>query len=237
MRTGDEQVTDRTHGGRQTAATSGPGRSLPKTGVRAVLTIPNLLSLLRLAGVPFFLWLVLGPSADGWAVLVLAVAGATDWLDGQIARRTGQITELGKVLDPIADRLYILAVLFGLAFREIIPWWLAVGIPLRDALLLVGMIPLLRRHGYGPLPVHFLGKVATFSLMYAFPLLFLGDGEGTWALLANVVGWAFAIWGTALYWWAGILYAVQAGRLIVSARAASGSEGTASQVDETGGRR
>lgn len=176
--------------------------------------IPNLLSLLRLAGVPLFLWLVLGPREDGWAIVVLGLAGVTDWLDGQFARRFNQVSELGKVLDPVADRLYILAVLFGLAARDVIPIWLAVLIPLRDLILLVGLIPWLRRHGYGPLPVHFLGKAGTFCLMYAFPLLFLGDGESVFATAATVVGWAFAVWGTGLYWWAGVLYAYQARQLL-----------------------
>jgi cardiolipin synthase len=179
-----------------------------------LLMVPNLLSLLRLAGVPLFLWLVLGPREDGWAIIVLGLSGITDWLDGQFARRFNQESELGKLLDPVADRLYILAVLFGLAVREVIPVWLAVIIPLRDLILLVGLIPLLRRNGYGPLPVHFLGKAGTFCLMYAFPLLFLGGGASTLATAATVVGWAFAVWGTGLYWWAGVLYGFQAWQLV-----------------------
>jgi cardiolipin synthase len=173
-----------------------------------VWTLPNLLSLLRLAGVGVFLWLVLGPEADGWALAVLAVSGVTDFLDGYLARRLGQTSRLGQVLDPVADRLYILAVVVGLALRDVIPWWAAVALPLRDVLLW-GLVPLLRTRGYSALPVHFLGKAATFNLLYAFPLLLLGDGDGTVAVLAKVFGWAFAIWGIALYWWAGILYAWQ----------------------------
>jgi cardiolipin synthase len=173
-----------------------------------VWTVPNLLSMLRLAGVPAFLWLVLGPEADGWALVLLAGMGVTDFLDGYLARRLGQTSALGQVLDPVADRLYILAVVVGLALREVIPWWVAVSLPLRDVLLW-GLVPLLRTRGYSALPVHFLGKAATFNLLYAFPLLLLGDGDGTVATLANVFGWAFAIWGIGLYWWAGILYAWQ----------------------------
>jgi cardiolipin synthase len=171
-----------------------------------VWTLPNLLSMVRLAGVPLFLWLVLGPEADLLALGVLMLSGVTDFLDGYLARRLGQTSELGKVLDPVADRLYILAVVVGLALRDIVPWWVALSLPLRD-LLLWGLVPLLRTRGYSALPVHFLGKAATFNLLYAFPLLLLGDGEGTVATLAEVFGWAFAIWGIALYWWAGILYA------------------------------
>ncbi|HSJ22231.1 MAG TPA: CDP-alcohol phosphatidyltransferase family protein [Nocardioidaceae bacterium] len=178
-----------------------------------VVTIPNALSILRLAGVPLFLWLVLGPQADGLALVVLLVSGITDWLDGFLARRLNQASQLGQILDPVADRLYILAVVVGLAWRDIIPWWLAVMLPARDLLLWV-LVPFLRTRGYHALPVHFLGKAATFNLLYAFPLLLLGDGEGVVATLANVFGWAFAIWGTGLYWWAGLLYAWQVRKLL-----------------------
>jgi hypothetical protein len=92
-----------------------------------ILTVPNLLSVLRLFGVPLFLYLVLGPEADGWAVVVLAVSGATDYLDGVIARRFGQESALGRLLDPAVDRLYILVVIVGLAVRDIVPWWLVGG--------------------------------------------------------------------------------------------------------------
>ena len=173
-----------------------------------VWTLPNLLSALRLAGVPVFLWLVLGPEADGWALGLLVLSGITDYLDGWLARRLHQTSVVGQILDPVADRLYILAVVVGLALRDIIPWWLAVMLPLRD-LLMWGLVPLLRTRGYSALPVHFLGKAATFNLLYAFPLLLLGDGSSVAATLAKVFGWAFAIWGVGLYWWAGILYGYQ----------------------------
>jgi cardiolipin synthase len=113
----------------------------------------------------------------------------------------------------VADRLYILAVVFGLAVREIVPWWVAVILPARDVFLWC-LVPLLRTRGYSALPVHFLGKAATFNLLYAFPLLFIGEGEGSIATLATVFGWAFAIWGIGLYWWAGILYAWQVRKLL-----------------------
>ena len=178
-----------------------------------VLTVPNIISIIRLAGVPVFLWLVLGPEADGWALAVLMLSGISDYLDGYLARRLDQMSKLGEILDPVADRLYILAVVFGLAWRDIIPWWLALALPARDLLLWV-LVPFLRTRGYHALPVHFLGKAATANLLYAFPLLLLGDGEGVVATLADVFGWAFAIWGTGLYWWAGLLYAWQVRKLL-----------------------
>jgi cardiolipin synthase len=180
-----------------------------------VWTLPNVLSLVRLLGVPVFLWLVLGPRADGLAVLVLVVAGFTDWLDGQLARAWHQRSRLGQMLDPMADRFYILATLIGLAIREIIPWWLVVLLVARDCVIAL-LVPVLRTRGYSSLPVHFLGKAATFSLLYAFPLVLLGAGESDLALVARVVGWAFAIWGTGLYWWAGWLYLAQTYKLLRS---------------------
>ena len=180
---------------------------------KRVWTVPNLLSMARLAGVPLFLWLVLVPEADGWALGLLLLSGFTDYLDGYLARRFNQTSALGEILDPVADRLYILAVVVGLALRDIIPWWVAVILPLRD-LLLWGLVPFLRTRGYSALPVHFLGKAATFNLLYAFPLLLLGDGTGVLASLAEVFGWAFAIWGIGLYWWAGVLYAWQVRKLL-----------------------
>ena len=175
---------------------------------RRVLTIPNVISVIRLAGVPLFLWLVLVPEADGWALAVLFVSGLSDYADGYLARRLNQTSRVGEILDPVADRLYILSTVIGLAMRDIIPWWFAVLLPLRDAFLW-GLVPFLRSRGYNALPVHFLGKAATANLLYAFPLLLLGDGSGTLPMLAKVFGWAFAIWGTGLYWWAGLLYAWQ----------------------------
>ena len=180
-----------------------------------VWTLPNVLSMIRLAGVPLFLWLVLGPEADGWALALLMVSGFTDFLDGWLARKLDQTSLLGQVLDPVADRLYILAVVVGLALRDVIPVWLAVSLPLRD-LLMWGLVPFLRTRGYSSLPVHFVGKAATFNLLYAFPLLLLGDGTGTVADLAQVFGWAFAFWGIGLYWWAGVLYAWQVRRLLAT---------------------
>jgi len=169
--------------------------------------------MLRLAGMPLFLWLVLGPEEDLLALGVLMLSGITDFLDGYLARRLGQTSALGEVLDPVADRLYILAVVLGLALRDVIPWWAAVSLPLRDLLLWI-LVPLLRTRGYSALPVHFLGKAATFNLLYAFPLLLLGDGTGSAAVLAQVFGWAFALWGIGLYWWAGVLYAWQVATLL-----------------------
>jgi cardiolipin synthase (CMP-forming) len=180
--------------------------------VDRVLTIPNGISAARLAGVPIFLWLVLGPRTavtDYIAVGLLIVAGLSDWLDGKIARALNQTSRLGQVLDPAADRLYIAATIVALAVRAIIPWWLVAVLAVRELTVGVALVVLRRRAGFSTLPVSFVGKAATLCLLYAFPLLFLGDHPGWGGTLARIVGWAFAAWGTALYWWAAMLYLAQ----------------------------
>lgn len=171
-----------------------------------VWTVPNVLSMARLAGIPLFLWLVLVREADVWAFVVLVVAGASDWFDGYLARRLNQQSRLGELLDPLVDRLYILATLIGLALRDVIGWWLVALLVGRDLLLLV-LLPWLRRSGRIAIPVTFVGKAGTFALLWGFPLLLLGTLPGTWGTAFTAFGWAFALWGTYLYWWAGFRYA------------------------------
>jgi cardiolipin synthase len=182
-------------------------------------SIPNMLSILRLLLVPVFLWLLI---ADQFliAFLVLMFASFTDWLDGFIARKFNQITSLGKVLDPSADRLFILATLIGLTVNEIIPAWLAIVIVARDVLLLIGY-PISASHGFGPLPVHFLGKAATFALLYALPLLLLADVWPSAEAVILPLAWGFAYWGIGLYWVAGFVYLAQLRQLISLERRSS----------------
>jgi cardiolipin synthase len=178
-----------------------------------IVTIPNILSFLRLLGVPVFFWLIVGPEEDGWALVLLIASSVTDWLDGKIARATGQITRLGQLLDPIADRLYIIAALIAFGIRGIVPWWLLGLLLARDVVMSVVML-LLKRRGVVGLPVHFLGKAATFFLLFAFPLLLLGQFDGFLGDAGEVFGWAFLLWGTALYWYAAALYIEQTRRIL-----------------------
>jgi cardiolipin synthase len=193
-----------------------PATSEPAELPDRILTVPNAISVARLAGVPVFLWLLLGPKADWWAVGLLMVAGLSDWLDGKIARALNQQSRLGQFLDPAADRLYIAATLVGLAVRGIVPWWLVALLMSRELVLGAALL-VLRRYSYEPLQVSFLGKAATLCLLYAFPLLFLAEHAGAVAQTARVTGWAFAIWGTALYWWAAVLYLIQTRRMVAVA--------------------
>ncbi|WP_332875437.1 CDP-alcohol phosphatidyltransferase family protein [Ornithinimicrobium sediminis] len=176
------------------------------------LTVPNLLSGLRLVGVPLFLWLLL-TEQDGWAILVLALSGVSDYLDGKIARHYGLVSKVGQYLDPIADRLYIATTLLGLAWRDIIPWWLVLLLVARDAFI-AGMYPVARAYRLPVPPVHFVGKAATFNLLYAFPLVLLGAQDSLVGQVAQPVGWAFVWWGTALYLLGAVLYAMQVSDMV-----------------------
>jgi len=178
-----------------------------------IATIPNALSLLRLLGVPLFLWLLLGPHADLLAIGVLIASGLTDWADGAVARALNQQSRLGALLDPAVDRLYILATLLGLELRHVIGWWL-VAILLGRDVALTFVLFLLRRAKLPPLPVHYLGKAATFSLLYAFPLLLVGARSDMLGAVARPIAWAFTIWGTVLYLWSAVLYIEQARQLL-----------------------
>ncbi|WP_431729654.1 CDP-alcohol phosphatidyltransferase family protein [Verrucosispora sp. TAA-831] len=178
-----------------------------------VLTLPNLISFVRLLGVPVFLYLFLAARADVAAIVVLAVGGTSDWVDGWIARRMRQVSRLGELLDPLADRLYILATLVAFTAREVVPWQFTAALLARE-LLLAGSLVVLRRYGYGPPPVHYVGKTATFLLLAAFPTLLLAATVPAASAVAGAMGWALAWWGLVLYWVAGALYVVQARQLV-----------------------
>lgn len=184
-----------------------------------IVTIPNILSFFRLLLIPVFLvLLVLGHL--GWALLLIAVSAITDFVDGYVARHFNQISRLGQLLDPAADRLFILSTLLGLGWVGVLPWWLVAVIVARDLLLLVlGVV--LANHRFGPLPVHHLGKMGTFAILFAMPVLLLAAAFPDLAGAALPLGWAAAIWGVFLYWWAGVAYILQAGRMIREVRVAS----------------
>jgi cardiolipin synthase len=168
-------------------------------------TIPNALSGLRLLGVPVFFWLIVGPQSDGLALAILIASSFTDWLDGYLARRLNQFSRLGELLDPLADRLYVVAALAALYIRDLLPIWVVVLLILRDVLMSMLLLYLKRLRITG-VPVHFVGKAATMNLLYALPLILLGTFSGLVGQLAHVFGWAFLIWGITMYWYAGALY-------------------------------
>ena len=194
--------------------TADPG---PQT-VHRIWTVPNLISFARLLGVPLFLVLMFSHHQVS-AVIVLAIGGTSDWIDGYLARRLHQVSRLGELLDPLADRLYILATLIGFTVLGVLPWWFTAALLLREAVLLVCLL-VLRRYGLGPPPVHYLGKTATFILLFAFPVLLLAHASAGAAHVAWPAGWSLAWWGLVLYWIAGGLYVAQVSGWVRAARAA-----------------
>lgn len=199
-------------------------RAAPTMAADRIWTIPNVISFLRLLGVPLFLYLLLGPEHDVAAVVVLTLGGTTDWVDGYIARRMNSVSRLGELLDPFADRLYILATLIGFTVREIVPWWLTAALLLREAVLAVALM-VLRRHGYGPPPVHYVGKTGTFVLLGAFPVLLLAAAVPATAAVAGPIGWGLAWWALGLYWAAAVLYLAQTRAMLRADRAGQARAG------------
>ncbi|MCZ4550911.1 CDP-diacylglycerol--glycerol-3-phosphate 3-phosphatidyltransferase [Williamsia sp. 1138] len=191
-----------------------------------VFTVPNLLSALRLALVPVFLWVLLVEEADGWAFAILFFSGLSDWADGKIARLLDQSSKLGALLDPAADRLYMLVVPIGLAVRGIVPWWL-VGLLVGRDVLLLATAPLLRSRGITALPTIYIGKAATFALMYGFPMILAGQIDSVIGDVFYPCGWAFMIWGTAMYLWSFVLYWIQAILVVRTLPPARGSDRSA----------
>lgn len=172
----------------------------------SVINIPNALTFVRFLGIPLFIYLTLNLEADGWAIIVLIIGGATDYFDGKIARALNQTSRFGELADPAIDRLYILAILIVFLIRDVVPMWMIILIIGRD--LILGVLTVaMNRNGLPPFTVTYLGKAATFNLMYAFPFLLLAQTNDAFGVIAFVLGWSFAIWGIALYISTGISYA------------------------------
>lgn len=170
-----------------------------------IVTVPNALSVLRLALIPVFVWLLLVEKADGWAFAVLMFSGFSDWADGKIARLLDQSSKIGALLDPAADRLYIVIIPIAFGIREFLPWWL-IGVIIARDVLLFASAPLLRSRGVLALPVLYIGKAGTFALMSAFPWLLAGQLDSIVGTIAYPIGWAFMVWGVGLYLWSFVLY-------------------------------
>lgn len=179
-----------------------------------VLTIPNVLSTIRLILVPVFLYLLLFTHAYGWAVGILMFSGFSDWADGKIARLVAnQSSRLGELLDPLVDRVYMLVVPIGLGLAGVVPWWVVALLIGRDAVL-AATLPIVRSRGLTALPVTYIGKAATFALMSGFPLVLLGQWDALWSRVVGAIGWGFLIWGIGMYVWSALLYLMQV-RLVV----------------------
>jgi cardiolipin synthase len=182
----------------------------------AILTVPNVLSLMRIAMIPVFVLLIVGRHHDMAGLLVFAAVVSTDWVDGYIARRTGTVSELGKLLDPTADRLVIAAGLIALIARGAFPLWAAVLIFVRDAAVLVAGVALLARRRLR-IDVRYIGKAATFSLMTAIPAISWAHLGLPLTALARPIGWFAFVTGIVEYYVAAVLYAKDIRRALAAA--------------------
>jgi cardiolipin synthase (CMP-forming) len=185
---------------------------------RQVLTVPNLITLARLACLPVFLWLLFGKEDRAAAAALLAVLGITDWVDGYLARRLGQVSELGKILDPVADRLLFIVGAGGILIDGSVPTWFAVIVLVRETLV-GGATLVLAALGARRIDVTWFGKAGTFGLMIAFPLFLASHSDLSWADTAGVLAWIAGIPGLALSLYAAVLYVPIARRALREGRA------------------
>jgi len=182
--------------------------------IKDLWNVPNVVSLIRLALIPLFVWLVV-VGEYGWAGLLLGVIGATDWVDGYLARRLDQVTEVGKLLDPLADRLAVVVALVAGLIVGVLPAWFAVALIVREVLIGIGAI-YGWTHGVTKLEVRWLGKAATLGLYVAISWFYIGEGfDLTWVIF---VAYCFGIPGLVMYYWVGIEYIGDMRRAIADAK-------------------
>lgn len=189
----------------------------PDAGESRVLTIPNVISVVRLLCVPIFLWLLFGRDDEFGAALLLAVLGSTDWVDGYIARHFGQVSELGKILDPTADRILLLTAMVSIVISGAVPLWVAVLAIVRESLVALAAV-VLGILGARRIDVTWFGKAGTFGLMFAFPLFLASHADVGWADTARVLAWISVIPGLVLAWYSAALYVPIARRALEEGR-------------------
>jgi cardiolipin synthase len=194
-----------------------PERTPEDASLSRIATVPNLLSLIRIVLIPVFVLLILHHGTEAAGLLLLGAVVSTDWIDGYIARRTGQVSNLGKILDPVADRMAIAAGLIALMVRDAFPLWAGLLVLVRDGLVILAGAVLLLRFRIR-MDVRWIGKVATFALMVGIPLVAWGR-FGLWLHgLAQPVGWIIFAGGIATYYLAGVLYAFDLAAAVKGAR-------------------
>jgi cardiolipin synthase (CMP-forming) len=196
---------------------AGDGPSGGATGRGGVVTLPNLVTVARLCCLPLFLWLLFGREDRAAAAWLLAGLGITDWVDGFLARRLGQVSELGKVLDPVADRLLFLVGAGGILIDGSVPTWFAVTVLVRETLV-GGATVVLAALGARRIDVTWFGKAGTFGLMIAFPLFLAHNSDLSWADTAGILAWVAGIPGLALSLYAAVLYVPLARRALADGR-------------------
>jgi cardiolipin synthase (CMP-forming) len=188
-------------------------------GLDRILTAPNVITLVRLLCIPVFLWLLFGLHRQTAAAILLAVLGATDWVDGHVARRYGQVSTFGKVLDPTADRILVGTAVISIMIYGAVPLWFGIATIAREVLV-SAMVLLLASLGAARIDVLWVGKAGTFGLMFAYPTFLLGDGTAGWQEPIRIIGWVTGLIGLGLAWWAAGSYIAPARRALRQGRAA-----------------
>jgi cardiolipin synthase len=206
----------------ENVTTRKPPRAQTPESLDRVATVPNLLSLIRIILIPVFVLLLLNEGTEMAGLLLLGAVVSTDWVDGYLARRTGQVSNVGKILDPVADRLAIAAALVALVVREAVPLWAALLVLVRDAVVLIAGAAVLARYRVR-LDVRWIGKVATFDLMWGIPLIAWGNFELFLHGPAEIAGWVLYAIGIVLYYVAAVIYAVDLVRGVRQARTDEGA--------------
>lgn len=193
-----------------------------RSGEDRILTIPNLISFIRLLGVAVFWWVLLVEDNVALAAWFVFIIGWTDWIDGYLARRLGQVTKLGKALDPIADRLMIASAVVGGLIAGVIPSFIGWLLILRE--LYMGVVTLLLwSRGAATLEVRFLGKLATFWLYGAIPAFYLAAADVLPGLF-ETLGWIFGLPGLVVYWFVAFQYTGDARQVLAQVKSAAVDE-------------
>jgi cardiolipin synthase (CMP-forming) len=188
-------------------------------GLERILTVPNMITMVRLLCIPLFLWLLFGLHRQTAAAVLLGVLGATDWVDGWVARRYGQVTTLGKVLDPAADRLLVATAVISVMAYGAVPVWFGLATIVRE-ILVSAIVLLLASLGAARIDVLWVGKAGTFGLMFAYPTFLLAYGNASWQAPFKVIAWVTGIVGLVLAWYAAASYVGPARRALRDGRAA-----------------
>jgi cardiolipin synthase (CMP-forming) len=188
-------------------------------GLDRILTAPNVITMVRLLCIPLYLWLLFGAHRQTAAAVLLAVLGATDWVDGFVARRYGQVSTFGKVLDPTADRILVGTAVISIMVYGAVPLWFGLATIAREVLV-SAMVLLLAALGAARIDVLWVGKAGTFGLMFAYPTFLLGYGDAGWQEPIRLIGWVTGLVGLALAWWAAGSYIAPARRALRQGRAA-----------------
>jgi cardiolipin synthase len=194
-----------------------------------VLTAPNLITMVRLLCIPIFLWLLFGLDDQTWAAVLLAALGATDWVDGFVARRYHQVSTLGKVLDPAADRVLVATAVIAVTVHGAVPVWFGVATLAREALVSI-MVVLLAALGAARINVLWIGKAGTFALMFSYPAFLLSYGTASWQGPIRVIAWGCGLIGLALSWAAAASYVGPARNALREGRAGRKRAGQGSAV-------